>query len=210
MAREKSELKSGMGNSMRNYLKLVEAVEDLGGGDDHLRRIENDTALRGEIAKLIVGQSQNGTGNVYRVTVDRDKKLTVMIQAGRYDWTDSDITERHFPVEGSGTVEVDIEFVHYNRVMSTDDVLNDLDRRGYRPATIDELLALGADPKTRDLQREFPIVALGSVWQELYGRRGVAALGGNASRRCLDLGWIEDVWDGVYRFAAVRKTSTTS
>ena len=203
MAREKSELKSGMGNSMRNYLKLVEAVEDLGGGDDQLKRIETDVTLRVEIAKLIVGQSQNGTGNVHRVTVDRDKKLKAMIEAGRYDWTNSDITDKHFPVEGSGTVEIDIELVHYGRDMSTDAVLKDLDARGLRPAKIEELLALGATKP--ELQREFPIIALGSVWRNLDGSRFCPDLFGSGSRRGLRLYWLDNDWNEICRFAAVRK-----
>lgn len=201
MARDKSELKSGMGNSMRNYLKLVEAVEDLGGGDDQLKRIETDATLRVEIAKLIVGQSQNGTGNVHRVTVDRDKKLKAMIEAGRYDYANSDITDKHFPVEGSGTVEIDIELVHYGRDMSTDAVLKDLDARGLRPAKIEELLALGATKP--ELQREFPIIALGSVWQDLHGDRDCPCLDGLGSGRGLHLYWFGGGWGDGCRFAAV-------
>ncbi|MBI3573124.1 MAG: hypothetical protein HY092_02910 [Candidatus Kerfeldbacteria bacterium] len=203
MAREKSELKSGMGNSMRNYLKLVEAVEDLGGGDDQLKRIESDAALRVEIAKLIVGQSQNGTGNIHHVTVDRDKKLKAMIKAGRYDWTNSDINDKHFPVEGSGTVEIDIELVHYGRGMSTDAVLKDLDARGLRPAKIEELLALGAAKP--ELQREYPIIALGSVWQNLFGDCSCPYLYRGGSGRRLSLIRFGDGWRGICRFAAVRK-----
>lgn len=203
MSRTKSELKSGINVAARVFTKLIEAVEDLGGNDEHIRRIETDPTLRGELAKLMVGQRQNCTSNVHRVTVDRDKKLKAMVEAGRYDWTNSNITDKHFPVEGSGTVDVGIELVHYNRFMSEDDVRQDFDARGLRPATIEELLALGASKP--DLQRKYPIIGLGSVWQDLAGYRFCPYLGGFGSGRDLGLSWIEFDWGGLCRFVAVRK-----
>jgi hypothetical protein len=203
MARQKSELKSGIGKSMRTFTALIEAVEDLGGGDEQLRRIETNADLRQELAKLIVGQNASSTGNFHRVTVDRDKKLKAMIQAGRYDWTNSDITDKHFPVEGSGVVEVDIELVHYGHTMSTDAVLKNLDTRGLRPAKIEELLALGAAKP--ELQREFPIIVLGSVWRDPVGCQFVPCLVWGGSKRDLDLNWIDGTWGGLCRFLAVRK-----
>ncbi len=207
MARDKSEFKSGINKAARTFTALIEAVEDLGGNDEHIRRIETDAKLRRELAVLIVGQNANGTGlgDTYTVTVDLDKKLKAMIEAGRYDWTNSDITDKHFPIEGSGQSQVEIILRHYDKVMSTDAVLADLDQNGLRPATIAELLALGADPKTRDLQREFPIIALGSVWQRLYGYRYCPYLYRNGSKRHLRLDWIVSDWREICRFAAVRK-----
>ena len=207
MARDKSELKSGINKAARTFTALIEAVEDLGGNDEHIRRIETDAKLRRELAVLIVGQNTNGAslGDTHTVTVDRYKKLKAMIAAGRYDWADSDITDKHFSVEGSGTETVEIILRHYDKVMSTDAVLADLDKNGLRPATIDELLALGADSKTRDLQRQFPIIALGSVWQSLGGHRYCPYLRTYGSKRRLRLLWLDYDFDVICRFAAVRK-----
>lgn len=58
MAREKSELKSGISIAARIFVKLIEAVEDEGGNDADVRRIETDENLRSEIAKLIVGSAK--------------------------------------------------------------------------------------------------------------------------------------------------------
>lgn len=205
MARDKSELKSGMGKAMRSFSALIEEVEDLGGGDDHVRKLETDAVIRRTIAKLLIGETTNGLGDAYMVTVDRDKKLKAMIEAGRYDYANSDITDKHFPVEGSGQSQVEIILRHYDKVMSKDAVLADLDKDGLRPATIEELLALGADTKTRDLQRKFPIIAFGSVWRGLFGYRYVAFLDGNGSERYLSLSWFGFDFYEFCRFAAVRK-----
>jgi len=59
--------------------------------------------------------------------------------------------------------------------------------------------------KPLEKQREFPIVALGSVWWDSYGFRYVAFLDRGASERRLGLNWLGFGWGAYYRFAAVRK-----
>lgn len=56
-----------------------------------------------------------------------------------------------------------------------------------------------------NLQREFPIVALGSVWRDGGGGRHVPVLGCGGAGRRLSLGWFEFGWDDGYRFLGVRK-----
>ncbi len=202
MAREKSELKSGMGKAMETFAALIEEVEDLGGSDEDTRRIKTDKALRRQIAELLV--SDRMICGRYSVTVNCDMPLADMIAAGRYDWKNDNITAQNFPIQGSGTSKTEIALFHFNRGMSTEAVLAELDKRGYRPATLPELLALGAVHP--ELQRQFPIVALGSVWRDLDGCRRVACLDGGGAGRDLFLVWCERGWDGLCRFAAVRKS----
>ena len=76
---------------------------------------------------------------------------------------------------------------------------------GLRPANLPELLAFGA--KYPKKQREFPIVALGSVWRYWCGSRSVACLWSVGSLRFLFLYWLEFGGDAIYRFAAVRKSA---
>jgi hypothetical protein len=79
-----------------------------------------------------------------------------------------------------------------------------MEKAGYRPARIEELLALGASQP--ELQKEFPIVALASVWRGPGGDRRVPYLRWDVAGRRLDLSWFEYGWTGDYRFAAVRKS----
>lgn len=153
-----------------------------------------------ELQRVVEGR---GSNEVYHVIVDYGMSLADMIWAGKYDWVNSDITSEHFPITGSGKIEGDLVLVHLNRSASTDEVRKELESRGLRPATIAELLAFGV--KYPNKQREFPIIALGSVWQRPVGRCHVAGLGGSASRRDLRLYWCEDGWDGGCRFLASRK-----
>jgi len=203
MAREKSELKSGMGKAMETLVSLIEEVEDLGCSDDDIRRIKTNKALRRQIAELIV--SDRVICGRHNVVVDYGMSLADMIDIGRYDWKNNDIMTKHFPISGSGTSETEIVLFQFNKGMSTDAVLAELDKRGFRAATLPELLALGADQP--ELQRQFPIIALGSVWRRPDGNRNVACLGRRDAERFLLLDWYEFVWCGVCRFAAVRKSA---
>lgn len=142
-------------------------------------------------------------GNTYLVSVDYGLSVEDAVKLGRYDWTNSEITSKHFPTNRKGKADVAVELIHFNRVVSTDEALRELDKAGYRPAELHELLAFGE--KYSELQREFPIVALGSVWQDRYGNRFVPYLYGDGSERYLDLRWLGHAWIEVCRFAAVRK-----
>ncbi|MEK7637341.1 MAG: hypothetical protein AAB402_03080 [Patescibacteria group bacterium] len=183
-------------------LGQIEALINKLGGMTAVKGILRGVDVGEAIAKLLAPDI-----TVYRVTVNRDKNLKAMIEAGQYDWTDPDVTdERILQVEGSGMVEVDIKLFHYNRPMDEDDVYNDL-RHGYRPAKIEELLALGANLKTRDLQRQFPIVAFGSVCLCLdgYGHHHHPCLSGDESDRRFYKASFNTTWPDIWRFAAVSK-----
>lgn len=137
-----------------------------------------------------------------RIVVDYSLSLEQMIAAGKYDWSNSDITAKRFPLKGSGKVELEPKLFYFGRDMSSDNVIAEMDKEGFRPCTIEELLAIGEQHP--ELQRKFPLVALGSV-AEIDGNRSVACHGRFDSRRGLSLDWFDVDWDGVYRFPAVRK-----
>lgn len=199
MAQQKSGFLSALGVMWEIWKALVNAVLDLGGSDDDLRRIQTDKELRRKLAELIVG----ATRKVFRLVVNYDESVETLVKRGKYDWTNDSITSKNFPTKRTGTSEVVVELVYLNRAVSTDEALAELDRMGFRPAELKELLVLGAEQP--ELQREFPIVALGSVWQYPDGDRRCAYLGRYADGRDLDLYWLGRDWYGHCRFAAVRK-----
>ena len=147
--------------------------------------------------------SINGKLDEYVVSVNYGMGLAEMIAAGQYDWKNSDINTDNFPVTGEGVVETKLELVHLDKVASTDEVEAYLEENGLRLATIEELLAFGATYP--DVQREFPVIALGSSWVSRDGHRHVPYLDGYGTERGLGLDWLDDPWDVVCRFLAVRK-----
>ena len=171
-----------------------------------VRRILSDRNLQIRIGDLIMGTGQQNTTprpTIYSVEIDYSDTFEQRLAAGRYDWKNSDITEKHFPVKGEGQIQIDLKLVHYGKSMSTEAVLAAIDAQGYRLATIEELLAFGATYP--ELQREFPIVALASVWQDRHGYRNVAFLDRSDDERDLRLYRLENDWDDYDRFLVVRK-----
>lgn len=148
-------------------------------------------------------KNKNTVWQGLRALVDYGLTLEEMITTGRYDWWSHDITAERFQVGGKGQQEVWIELLHYGKNMSSDAVLADMDARGYRPAKIEELLALGAQHP--DEQRKYPIPGLGSSCQ-LFGDRYVPSLDLNGDGRDLILDYNDREWGGYCRFGAVRKS----
>jgi len=78
-------------------------------------------------------------------------------------------------------------------------------KAGYRPAPIEDLLALGASQP--ELQKKFLIVALGSQWRSPDGDLSVPVLDWDGAERYLGLDWLGRGWGASCRFAAVRNAS---
>jgi len=141
-----------------------------------------------------------------KLTVDYSRTLKEMINAGNYGWANDDITEKNFPLPTKllgKKITASTKLFHFDRRISSEDAISEMNKAGYRPATLAELLALGeAHP---ELQKEFPIVALGSVWRGEDGGHVVPVLGFGGHRRGLVLYWLGNVWPDVCRFFGVRK-----
>jgi len=184
---------------------------------DWFRRVREGSLNPETVSRLvqeIIDEGQEAEMNVlpaqagYLITVQYrgGKTISSLLRAGEYDWTNENLNDQNFsqtPMEREETEELEIELVHFDREMETDDILSGLEKRGLRPATPTELLTLGATHK--DLQREFPIVALGQSWQDPDGDRGVVYLCRSGSDRDACLVWFEGGWDRDCRFAGVRK-----
>ena len=199
-----SAIVSGMGVGLLILTSFVEKARKRGLGDEVIHQLatpEGDLLLD-RFVDLMAG-ANGKPGRSFTVTVNYDLLLERMIEDGKYDWSNNDITANNFPMEGKVNVEVTIELVHFNRVMESDEVQKELDKQGLRPATLPELLAFAA--RYPDKQREFPIVALGSVWRSFGGRRDVPYLWSRSSGRGLGLSWLDRRWSILCHFAAVRK-----
>lgn len=139
----------------------------------------------------------------YPITVNYDLSLAAMVGAGQYNWVHLDITEKNFPVSKKGIQNVTIEVIQFDRAVRSEEVLPQLDRRGLRPATIEELLALGA--KYPEMQQRFSIAAFGSIWKHPPQDPYVPYLFWNRSEgRFLSFCDIKCGWQDS-RFAAVRR-----
>lgn len=141
----------------------------------------------------------------FSVTIDYTQSLAGMIEAGKYDWKNTDITSENFPIVGTGKMEVELKLIHLKKAMTTKQIEEHLEKLGLVSAKIEHLLAFGE--KYSEEQRKFPIVALGSVWVRPGGSRFVSCLGSDGSGRFLCLGWDDpgSGWSGTCRFLVLSK-----
>ncbi|MDO8240671.1 MAG: hypothetical protein Q7T51_01685 [Candidatus Moranbacteria bacterium] len=184
---------------------LVRALRERGVTDDEIHALvtEKGEALMAKIADVIAEFVKATKKIVYTITVDYATSVDELVKLGKYDWANDNITQKNFPTTRTGKADIEIELIHFDRSISSEKALEEMDRMGYRAAEVHELLAFGV--KYPDVQREFPVVALGSVWQDPDGLRDVACLRRDASDRFLSLRAFGRDWTGACRFAAVRK-----
>lgn len=134
------------------------------------------------------------------------KKLTLSerIQRGKYDYTNDHITADRFKIT-LGANRRKLALIHFNRNITSKEVEKWVKANGYEVAQIEDLLALGAHKKHCDLQRQIPIICLGSS-AVVGGRRYVPCLYGSGDRRSLNLGWYGGGgWGDCRRFLVVCK-----
>ena len=141
----------------------------------------------------------------YPITVDYSKTLEEMIAAGKYDYVNSEITSINFPIpsDKSGSKNPEAIILHFNKRIDTEKLLKILNRKGFRPGTLPELLAFGA--KYPEAQIRHWVIALGSSWQDSGGGRRVVWLGGGVGHRPAALDDRRSWWVRSARFLAFRK-----
>lgn len=209
---------------------LVQEMRRQGWSDESIHALVTESKPEEQsiqkIVSLLKSPKAIQAGDTFSVTIDYKKSLADMIAVGKYDYVNPNIVEKNFPIQQRPSVsEADMQssgnpyrtlgvqndnsanivLVHLNKAVKTSEVLAYMDKQGLRPAYIEELLAFGE--KYPEIQRQFPVVALGSVWVSSGQGRSVACLGSGGSERDLGLYWggPDGAWGGVYRFAAVSK-----
>lgn len=183
--------------------ELVPALRERGISDEQIHAFVTDDGKIsvGKIADVMADDIRQA-GEIYSVAFNYAEGIEAKVVAGHYDWSNSD-TSKHFPTNRTGTVKGGIKLFHFDRNISSEEAIREMDKAGYRPAEACELLDFG---KTHpDVQREFPIIALGSIWRDSTGRRSVVCLGRDGAGRNAGLDWFDYAWHGYCRFAAVRK-----
>lgn len=154
-----------------------------------------------DLQKLIEGKSFNSN----TLQIFSDTSLSERINLGRYGCVDDDVTEKNFPEKVEKNYEVKYQIFHFNKSIFSDYVVVEMKKEGFKPASIHELLKLGEIQP--NLQREFPIVALGTVCSNTRIGIRVPFLYDDGVRRNLGLGWFDGEWPDHDRFLGVRKVT---
>jgi len=136
----------------------------------------------------------------FSVAINYSESLRQMIEAGSYDEVSKDISPRNFYLQSVGHRTVELTLIQFGGAMSPLEMIERMKEQGFRPATIEELLAIGREEP--DLQRIIPIVALGSS-RRVKDARWFPCLGGNQAKRMLSLTIVYRRWSIYHRFAFV-------
>ena len=173
--------------------------------------IESKNLSLSEVIALINGKIEENNEPLQstddiKLIVDYTKTVEQAVADCEFNFANSDINAKNFPIslEMIGTkVEISSKLYHFNRGMGSEDVIKEMDKENCRPAVLMEALALAAAHP--ELQKQFPIIALGSVWRTFIGFRQVPYLDVNDDDRELDLSYFGDDWWACCRFLGVRK-----
>jgi hypothetical protein len=159
------------------------------------------------------------------VPVDETRTVEDELKEIAFDWVNNDITSINFPVHEDGkSSEKEIFLFNFERKILGAEVIAEMDKAGYRPATVWELI--GLVQKEPNLPKQFPLVALGSVCklngdycvvhlseQPSFFRMNLYLLGRDWYKylktftmdACLDLDSINREWTSRHRFLGVPK-----
>ncbi|MCX6795210.1 MAG: hypothetical protein NT165_00530 [Candidatus Falkowbacteria bacterium] len=144
----------------------------------------------------------------FNLRVDYTKTVEQAIAAGNYarDYCKFTSLNYSIPSEMIGkNVKISARLFHFNnRLISAEKAEWELSDKGYRPANLMELLALGA---TRPgLQKKFSIIALGSICEPIDGGpQPRTCLTTHGTERSISISWPGGTWGEDYRFLGVRK-----
>lgn len=139
------------------------------------------------------------------LTVSENATVEEMTRAGEYDGYKPDIELicKHFSITARGPRK--LYLAHFKKDMESEQVEAAVAAMGDKElAPVEYLLAVGAHLKHKELQREFPIICLGSS-AVLDGLRRVPCLFGWGVGRGLDLRCYDFGWRDGCRFLLVGK-----
>jgi hypothetical protein len=152
---------------------------------------------------VLLAKKNKKQGDIFILKISANLSFSDRIALGKYDWTNSNINDKNFSDKAEKDYEVECKLFHFNKSILSEFAIAEMEKEGFKPANILELLKLGEiNP---NLQREFPIVALDSVWRGADSHHHVPVLNYDDDRRWLSLYWSGLGWGDDCRFLGVRK-----
>lgn len=132
----------------------------------------------------------------FRVKVNYTLSLEEMIQAGQYDWVNPRILRELGPFTGARHQEYELLNYRIDRMMTTREILQALEKDGLVAATLPLMLA-----HTARYGGDGSFVSLGTLCTQ--GHESVPCVIGNAVTRRLSLEWCGFRWREHFSFLAV-------
>ncbi len=134
--------------------------------------------------------------------VDSNLTFAKRIARGCYDQTNSDLTEKRFPVTDDQYGAWEWKLFHFKRRIFSEEVILLMEDVGFEPAQIGHILTFGMSYPEE--QRKYPIIGLGRL-ASIDMARYVPGLSNEGDKRKLYLDSFTGSWHGHYRFLGVRR-----
>ena len=137
------------------------------------------------------------------------EKIEGIIKTFKNYYVNSDITAKHFPIPDTIRTE-NWELLHFDKTITTEEVRDEMKKKGLTPANIYELAEWTKDKANLPSLKKYYIVAMGQEWVDSDGDHRVSnldaySLGGFG----WDLGILEFVWHANNAFLCFRDLSQT-
>jgi|AntRauTorckE6833_2_1112554.scaffolds.fasta_scaffold28096_2 WD40 repeat protein len=141
-------------------------------------------------------------------TVDYSQTLKEMIKAAGFDWVDEAITQKRFPLPNElfgKKLNLRAKLFHFDDYIGSERAIAKIKKADHRfkLATLAEQLAFAKE--YRELQKEFPIISLGSKWKVTRHSSRVTAIDFGPNGRELATSSFEGIWLPSCRFLTVFK-----
>lgn len=134
-------------------------------------------------------------------TLHGRRTVTMLVKAGRYEWSDPSITDELFPLTEEREFPRTIELDEFDRDPSSDEVLAEFAARGLERPVPADCFDFGIEHPGE--QRKHPIVFLHKPVL-VHGHPSVLVLRADVGHRGLDLPWFARPWSRHCVFAGVR------
>ena len=139
------------------------------------------------------------------VNIRHDLSINELVKEAKFNgYVNPDVNDQNFPTKKRKAEKKEAVLLCLNSNASTKEAQEAMKRLKLIPGTPKELLSLSLE--NPNLQRKFPIVAIGQSWRNPDGNRNVPFLNEWSGERDLSLGCLGSGWDEHYRFLAFCKS----
>lgn len=132
--------------------------------------------------------------------------LKAACECNQSDYAKQYLTDKHFKVTVHGPRNLFL--AHFKKNVTSEHVETVAKEMGYNIGLVEDLLCVGAHPQHRELQRQFPIIALVSS-TVMASHHHVPYLDGWDDGRDLGLDLHDFEWDDEHRFLFVGKDESS-
>ena len=151
--------------------------------------------------KIIESRGNEIAKKMIKIIFNEIQSFSDSIVPLKFGYVNPNITEQNFPMQQGDNDPMEYKVFHFGRSISSENVIKEMEKENYRPATLRELLRWAKD-NWNGLDR---VISLSQIWLDAVGSRYVAGLVLDLGKRGLDLRWFVRGWHDGHRFLAVRK-----